>query len=200
MRILKRVTMIRMVAFVYKWLPEETKQPLYYKGFVTLVKRLTVSTKLKRRKNSSRKHYMLCRLNPFLTVRWVTALGLDSCGRGLALLHLNHDNLLQDEVMFVALLLTTVPCINCCSICTNSIPTKMCASTPCGIRSCFASMCVQDHCHPVEGQDWPHSLLMGLYRAAPCATKEQPGSGSGRQRMGLKSSTELCMLIIIIES
>lgn len=69
MCILKGVTMIRMVAFVCKCLLDETKQLLYCKGFVKLVIRLTVSTKLKRKKNSSRKHYIVCRLNPFLALR-----------------------------------------------------------------------------------------------------------------------------------
>lgn len=37
------------------------KKMLYFEEFVTLVKRLTVSTKLKGRKKSSKKLYMVCK-------------------------------------------------------------------------------------------------------------------------------------------
>lgn len=91
----------------------------------------------------------------------------------LTLLHFNRINL-QNDGLFDPLLLTTVPCINHCSVCTNSVPVHLCLRLLVGYSLILPLAVCRTIAAVWEGQDLPLSLLKGMYQAAPYVAKEQP--------------------------
>lgn len=123
MYLLKGFTVIKMVNLINVCLGKENL--LFWRVCDTRQKADCVNKVKKEIKIKQKVFYGSANRECFLTSSVLRFLDWSVVEEDLTLLHFNRTDL-QNNGLFDPLLLTTVPCINHCSICTNSIPAQLC--------------------------------------------------------------------------